>query len=205
MIVTPFLKVVRLVSARIGSMQSRRAVEFNFHAAKLEPKCPMRVCLLPITGDGGEVMGSRFPLPGFARQFSTDLRTLTARRWRGGPTLSQRALALDRLAGSLFLVCLMATSLWAADRTGLLPPVAESAQAATGAPATLDPALASAPLTSAEVRLLQRKLKSLGFDPGAIDGIPGRHTLAALNAYLAAAKVGRVSQVNRVSAASLLE
>jgi hypothetical protein len=186
-------------------MQARRAREFNFRAAKLEPKCPVRVCLLPITGDGGEVMGSRFPLPGFARQFSTDLRTLTARRWRGGPTLSQRALALDRVAGSLFLVCLMAASLWVADRAGLLPTVAESAQAAAGAPAVLDPALTTAPLTSAEVRLLQRKLKSLGFDPGGIDGIPGRRTLAALNAYLAAAKVAGVSQINRAAVASLLE
>ena len=156
-------------------------------------------------------MGPRFPLSGFARQFRTDLRTLTSRRWRGGPTLSQRALALDRVAGSRFLVCLMATSLWLADRTGLLPPVAESAQAAAGAPAALDPALApdsalaSAPLTSAEVRLLQRKLKSLGFDPGAIDGVPGHRTLTALNAYLAAGSLGRVSQVNRTSAASLLE
>jgi hypothetical protein len=172
---------------------------------KLEPERPMRVCLLPIPGDGGDVMGPRFPLSGFARQFRTDLRTLASRRWRGGPTLSQRALALDRVAGSLFLVCLMAVSLWLTDRTGLLPPVADSAQAAAGAPAAIDPALASAPLTSAEVRLLQRKLKSLGFDPGGIDGVPGRHTLAALNAYLAAAKVARVSQVNRASVASLLE
>jgi hypothetical protein len=161
--------------------------------------------LLPIPGDGGDVMGPRFPLSGFARQFITDLRTLTCRRWRGGPTLSQRALALDRIAGSVFLVCLMAMSLWVADRTGLLPIVAESAQAATGAPAVLDPALAAKPLTSAEVRLLQRKLKSLGFDPDAIDGVPGRHTLAALNAYLAAAKLDPVTQVNRASAAGLLE
>jgi hypothetical protein len=165
----------------------------------------MRVCLLPIPGDGGDVMGPRFPLSGFARQFRTDLHTVTSRRWRGGPTLSQRALALDRVAGTLFMVCLMATSVLVADRTGLLPTVADSAQAATGAPATLDPALATAPLTSAEVRLVQRKLKSLGFDPGSVDGIPGRRTLAALNAYLAAAKVARVSQIDRASTASLLE
>ena len=165
----------------------------------------MRVCLLPIPGDAGDVMGPRFPLSGFARQFRTDLRTLTSRRWRGGPTLSQRALALDRVAGSLFMVCMVATSLWLADRTGLLPAMADSAQAATGVPAALDPALASAPLTSTEVRLLQRKLKSLGFDPGAVDGIPGRDTLAALNAYLAAGKLDTVMQVNRASAASLLE
>jgi hypothetical protein len=168
----------------------------------------MRVCLLPITGDGGDAMGPRFPLSGFARQLRTDLLTLTCRRWRGGPTLSERALALDRIAGSVFMVCLVATSAWLADRTGLLqlPPVAESAQAAaTNEPATLDPTLAEQHLSSAEVRLLQCKLKSLGFDPGGIDGIPGRRTLAALNAYLATAKLGSVTQVNRSSAASLLE
>jgi hypothetical protein len=167
----------------------------------------MRVCVLPIPGNGGDVMGPRFPLSGSARQLRTDLRTLTSRRWRGGPTLSERALALDRVAGSVFMLCLVVTSLWVADQAGLLtlPVVAESAQAAASDPATIDPAIAAKPLTSAEVRLLQRKLKSLGFDPGAIDGVPGRHTLAALNAYLAAAKVARVSQVNRASVASLLE
>lgn len=167
----------------------------------------MRVCLLPIKGDGGDVMGPRFSLSGFARQFRTDLHTLTSRRWRGGPTLSQRALALDRVAGSLFVVCVMATSLWAADRAGLLtlPAVAESAQAASTDPAALDPALAARPLTSAEVRLVQRELRSLGFDPGAVDGVPGRHTLNALNAYLAAAELARTSQVNRASVASLLK
>ena len=162
-------------------------------------------------------MGLRFLLPGFARQFRTDLRTLTGRRWRGGPSLSQRALALDRVAGSVFIVGLVAVAIVGADRAGMLklPEVAESAQAATsdpaisdpaaGAPAALDPALAARPLTSAEVRLLQRKLKSLGFDPGGIDGVPGRHTLTALNAYLAAAKLDTVTKINRATAASLLE
>lgn len=126
-------------------------------------------------------------------------------RWRGGPTLAQRALALDRIAGSLFVVCLMVASLWIADRTGLLPTVADSALAATGAPAAVDPGLAAMPLTSAEVRLVQRKLKSLGFDPGAVDGVPGRRTLDALNAYLAAAKLDTVTRVNRAGAASLLQ
>jgi peptidoglycan hydrolase-like protein with peptidoglycan-binding domain len=105
----------------------------------------------------------------------------------------------------MFLVCLVAASIWVADRTGLLPVVAESAQAATSAPAAVDPALGARPLTSAEVRLLQRKLRSLGFDPGAIDGVPGRHTLTALNAYLSAAKLATVTKVNRAAAASLLE
>ena len=186
-------------------MQARHAREYNVRRAERELKSQLRVCLLPIPGDGGDVMGPRFPLSGFARQFRTDLRTLTYRRWHGGPTLSERALALDRVAGSVFMLCLVVTSVWVAERAGLLPTVAESAQAATNAAAAPDPALASKPLTSAEVRLVQRKLKSLGFDPGGIDGVPGRHTLAALNAYLAAANVARVSQVNRASAASLLE
>ena len=167
-------------------------------------------------------MGLRFLLPGFARQFRTDLRVLTSRRWRGGPTLSQRAQALDRVAGSVVIVSLVAVAIVGADRAGMLklPEVAESAQAATSGPATsdpaisdpaadapaaLDPALAARPLTSAEVRLLQRKLKSLGFDPGGIDGVPGRHTLTALNAYLAAAKLDTVTKINRATAASLLE
>lgn len=151
-------------------------------------------------------MGPRFLLPGFVRQFGTDLCTLTSRRWRGGPTLSERALALDRLAGSLFLVCLVAVAVLGADRAGLLKlEVAESAQAANSDPAALDPALETRPLTSAEVRLLQRKLKSLGFDPGGIDGVPGRHTLTALNAYLVSAKLDTVTKINRATAASLLQ
>lgn len=179
--------------------------------ATLEPKGPLCVCLLPIPGDGGDVMGPRFSLSGFFRQFSSDLRTLGSRQWRGGPTLSARALALDRIAGSLFLASVLVTSLWAADQAGLLklPAVAESAQAATGGsasgdPASLDPALAEKPLTSAEVRLVQRKLKSLGFDPGAIDGVPGRRTLTALNAYLEGAKLDTVSKINRAAVASLI-
>jgi hypothetical protein len=121
--------------------------------------------------------------------------------------LSERALSLDRIAGSLFLVCLMAVAIMGVDRSGLLklPEVAESAQAATGSPAVLDPAWAARPLTSAEVRLLQRNLKALGFDPGAIDGVPGRHTLDALNAYLAGAKLDTVTKINRASIAGLLE
>lgn len=151
-------------------------------------------------------MGPRFSLSGFSSQFSTDVRTVASRRWRGGPTLSERAVALDRLAGSLFLASVLVASLWAADQVGVLtlPVVAESAQAATGDPTSLDPAPAAKPLTSAEVRLVQRKLKSLGFDPGAVDGVPGRHTLIALNAYLARAKLDTVSKIDRAAVASLL-
>ena len=167
----------------------------------------MRVCLLPIPGNGGDVMGPRFPLSGSARQLRTDLRTLTSRRWRGGPTLSQRALALDRVAGSR-LHAVPGGDVALGRRPGRPAHAAGGGRKRAGShrdPAALDPALAAKPLTSAEVRLVQRKLKSLGFDPGAVDGVPGRHTLAALNAYLTAASLGRVSQVNRASAASLLE
>ena len=100
------------------------------------------------------------------------------------------------------MLCLVVTSVWLADRVGLLPSVADSAQAATAAP---DPALDARPLTSAEVRQVQRTLKSVGFDPGGVDGVPGRRTLAALNAYLAAADLDTVTRINRAAAESLLK
>lgn len=159
-------------------------------------------------------MGSRFSLSGFARQFGTDLRTLTCRRLRGGPSISARALALDRLAGALFLVCVAGLGAGAAHQTlpmSLLkvPIMTESAQAATGAPdptvqelSALPPAK---PLRSAEIRALQGRLEALGFNPGAIDGIAGRRTLDALNRYRATRNLGRVSTIDRPAATDLLD
>lgn len=43
--------------------------------------------------------------------------------------------------------------------------------------------LATNELTSSDVRNVQTELKRRGFDPGPIDGIAGKRTLAALNAY----------------------
>jgi membrane-bound lytic murein transglycosylase B len=39
------------------------------------------------------------------------------------------------------------------------------------------------PLTAHEVRELQERLKALGFDPGAIDGITGPQTSAAIRRF----------------------
>ena len=38
-------------------------------------------------------------------------------------------------------------------------------------------------LSPADIRMVQARLKIGGFDPGPIDGIAGKRTLAALNAY----------------------
>lgn len=151
-------------------------------------------------------MVPRFPVPGLARQFGTDFHTLTCRRWRGGPTVAERAVALDRLAGSLFLAVVLLGSVWVADRAGLLtlPAVAESAQASSRELAA-ESAPAERPLNAAEVRQVQRNLKALGFDPGPVDGVAGRRTLSALNAYLASAGQGTALKVTHASAAGLLQ
>jgi hypothetical protein len=197
-------------------MQSRCAGEFNrsnvAQPHKAEPKCGRSVCLLPITGDGGDAMGSRFPFSGFARRFRTDVETLFCRHIRGGPSLSARALALDRIAGSLCLVCSAVIMVWLANLAlpaGLLqvPLIGESAQAAApdaeseapGAQAT------TRQLSAGDIRTLQSRLKSLGFDPGAIDGIAGPRTLQALNLYRASMKLEHVSYVDRSTVADLTE
>jgi Putative peptidoglycan binding domain len=185
----------------------------RYRHERLELKLPLLVCFLPITGDGGDGMGSRFPLCGYARQFRTDLRTLSCRRIRGGPSLSERALALDRIAGLVFLTCVAGLAGWLANQTLPLGPVkipvmTESAQAAPGAPDAalqqLGAEAAARPMTAAEIRKVQGRLETLGFSPGAIDGIAGRRTLDALNRYRASENLARASTFDRTTAADLL-
>ena len=38
-------------------------------------------------------------------------------------------------------------------------------------------------LSPSDIRMVQTRLRESGFDPGAIDGVAGKRTLAALNAY----------------------
>lgn len=119
------------------------------------------------------------------RQLGIDIATLTCRRVRSGPTLAQRAIALDRAVGSAFLACVAVTAFWLANQAlpvDLLrmPLASESAQAAPGAPdmvlQELSAEAAARPLTRSDIKMLQGRLWSLGFDPGAIDGIAGRRT-----------------------------
>ena len=153
-------------------------------------------------------MGFRFLPSGFAWRFRTDVRTLSCRRIRGGPTLSERALALDRIAGTLVVFCALLSAAWLATQIlpTDMPAVAESAQAdAAAADGNLQALRPDAErLDTAELRAVQIRLRSLGFDPGVIDGIAGARTLGALNQYRASRNLGRVSWIDRANVAGLL-
>ena len=194
-------------------MQPCRGGEFNLLKAAEEPESRRRVCVLPIAGNGGDAMGFRFPPFRFARRFRTDIGTLLCRHIRGGPSISDRLLALDRIAGSLFLLCVVLSAVWLAGQVMLsstleMPQMAESAQAASDA-LDLGPQMraveaAAQPLTPDDVRKLQNWLVMLGFDPGPVDGMPGPRTLDAFNQYRASKNLGPVSRIDRANAAELL-
>jgi hypothetical protein len=59
-------------------------------------------------------------------------------------------------------------------------------------------------LTALEVQKLQRALQMRGFRPGPADGIPGRQTLAALNAYRTSVDLIEVRKISRDAAGDLL-
>lgn len=61
--------------------------------------------------------------------------------------------------------------------TSAQPPASSAPQIPLVAPAK------SAPLKAVEIRELQGKLKALGFDPGAVDGVVGPMTLGAIRKY----------------------
>lgn len=150
----------------------------------------------------------------FASQFQADVRTLTCGRLRGGPSLSDRAVALDRIAGSTLLAGVAAAGFWLVAQTLplsqlQLPAVADSAHAAAAAAPSLDLQRLSAeaaaePLSPGDIRQLQSRLQRMGFNPGVVDGIVGGRTLDALNRYRATKDLARVWQVDRGAAADLL-
>jgi hypothetical protein len=159
-------------------------------------------------------MGLRFPLLGFARQFQTDLEVLTRRGCRRHARLSDRMIALDRLAGTSVLFCAVAILAWLlATQSSLLDisrAVASSAYKATFGPSEaeanrLEAHRVSAPLAARDVLLLQSRLKQLGFDPGKIDGIAGKHTLDALNLYRETKNLEHASGIERSTIADLLD
>ncbi len=158
-------------------------------------------------------MRFRFSPFGFASQFRTDVRTLTSGRFRGGPSISERAVALDRIAGSSLLAGMAAAGFWLVAQTLplsqlQLPTVADSAHAAASVPnldlQRLSAEAAAEPLTPDEVRQAQSRLQMLGFNPGVVDGIVGGRTIDAVNRYRASKNLGRVWQLDRAAADGLL-
>jgi hypothetical protein len=159
-------------------------------------------------------MGARFLPSGFARRFRTDIRTLFCRHIRGAPTLSERAVALDRMAGATFLACAAISAVWLAGQivptsSFDVPPVTESAQADAAATEpgrqTPEAEAASGRMSANEIRQLQSRLMTLGFDPGQIDGIAGPRTLHALNLYRASVELDPVHSVDRATVADLAD
>jgi len=58
-------------------------------------------------------------------------------------------------------------------------------------------------LSPSDIRLVQTRLKQAGFDPGPIDGIAGKRTLAALNAYRQSISLSPVLAVSRKTTGAL--
>jgi hypothetical protein len=58
-------------------------------------------------------------------------------------------------------------------------------------------------LSSSDIRMLQTRLREIGFDPGPIDGVAGKRTLAALNAYRQSIRLSPVLVVSRQTIGAL--
>jgi hypothetical protein len=58
-------------------------------------------------------------------------------------------------------------------------------------------------LSPSDIRMLQTRLQESGFDPGPIDGVAGKRTLAALNAYRQSISLSPVLIVSRESISAL--
>lgn len=146
--------------------------------------------------------------PGSARQVDTDFHTLIHRAKDRRVTFGDRLLALDRIAGTALIACIMVAIMWLMSvvaGAGLLRIPSATADSA-GAVTEAQTAHAVAdPLKWSEVRKLQTKLSQLGFDPGKFDGIAGPRTLDALNRYRETQSLGRISWVDRTTIADLLE
>lgn len=63
--------------------------------------------------------------------------------------------------------------------------------------------LESNELSPSDIRIVQTRLKESGFDPGPIDGLAGKRTLAALNAYRQSIRLGPVLVVSRETIGAL--
>ena len=58
-------------------------------------------------------------------------------------------------------------------------------------------------LSRSDIRIVQTRLKESGFDPGPIDGLAGKRTLAALNAYRDSIRLNPVLAVSRETIGAL--
>jgi hypothetical protein len=120
----------------------------------------------------------------------------------------------ERIAGFLAIALVMAVPLyWTMSGSELsLVGASEAAESSSG-PAAFEPPpvnsdavlnrLEANQLSRADLRAIQARLKRAGFDPGPIDGIAGRQTLAALNAYRQSVNLAPAQAVSRATIAGL--
>ena len=150
----------------------------------------------------------RLRSPGFARQFDADIHTLIHRGNNRRVSFGERLVALDRIAGMTMIAGGMVLSVWlmivAAD-AGLLRIPSATADSADAAIDVQAGRTLADHLKWSEVRDVQTKLATLGFDPGIIDGIAGQRTLEALNRYRETHLLDRAAWVDRTTVADLLD
>jgi hypothetical protein len=114
----------------------------------------------------------------------------------------------ERIAGFLAIGLVLAVPLYGlvSSTDFVLVEESEAAEPNTGlgafAPPAVNPVavlsrLESNELSPSDIRIVQTRLKENGFDPGPIDGVAGRRTLAALNAYRQSIRLAPVLIVSR--------
>jgi hypothetical protein len=120
----------------------------------------------------------------------------------------------ERIAGFLAIGLVIAVPLcWmAAGSEVSLVDESEAAEPATGAKGFEAPAvnpdavlnrLEIDQVSRSDVRAAQTALKLKGFDPGPIDGVAGKQTLSALNAYRQSVRLLPVQAISRETLAGL--
>jgi Putative peptidoglycan binding domain len=120
----------------------------------------------------------------------------------------------ERIAGCFAIALIMAVPLYGLVSGTDISLVEESvaAEPNTGLrgfePPTVNPQavfarLESNELSPSDIRRLQTRLQENGFDPGPIDGVAGKRTLAALNAYRQSISLSPALTVSRESIGTL--
>ena len=120
----------------------------------------------------------------------------------------------ERIAGLLAIALVMAVPLYGLVSSTDFSLVEESAAAEANAvlrgfePPLVNPQavlsrLQTNELSPSDIRVVQMRLKDSGFDPGPIDGVAGKRTLAALNAYRQSISLSPVLIVSRETIGTL--
>lgn len=120
----------------------------------------------------------------------------------------------ERIAGFLALALVLAVPLYGviSGSDFSLVETSEAAETTTSikgfSPPLVNPATALSrletnQLSPSDIRAIQTDLKLKGFDPGPVDGVAGKRTLTALNAYRQSIRLRPVQAVSRETVAAL--